>query len=64
MTIRMIEKEVTDKYYSILEKHNNKVWATDELEWLINTNHFNFSCEDDFNRARKIITILRNSENK
>ena len=60
--IRMIEKEVTDKYYEILEKHNNKVWATDELEWLININYFNFTCKDDFNRARKIITILRNSE--
>ena len=43
MAIRMIEKEVTDKYYNILEKHNNKVWATNELEWLIDINHFNFS---------------------
>lgn len=60
--IRMIEKEVIDKYYDILEKHNNRVWATDELEWLININYFNFICEDDFNRACKIITILRNSE--
>ena len=59
MAIRMIEKEVTDKYYDILEKHNNRVWAIDELEWLINTNHFNFTNNDDFDRARKIIRILR-----
>ena len=57
--MRLIEKEVTDRYYSILEKHNNKVWATDELEWLIDTNVFNFTNEDEFNRARKIIKILR-----
>ena len=57
--MRLIEKEVTDKYYSILEKHNNKVWATDELEWLIDINVFNFTNEDEFNRARKIIKILR-----
>ena len=57
--IRMIEKEVTDKYYDILEKHNNRVWAINELEWLININHFNFTCEDEFNRANKIISILR-----
>ena len=57
--IRMIEKEVTDKYYDILEKHNNKVWATDELEWLININHFNFTDDDHFNRAYNIIRILR-----
>ena len=55
----MIEKEVTDKYYDILEKHNNRVWAINELEWLININHFNFTCEDEFNRANKIISILR-----
>lgn len=59
MAIRMIEKEVTDKYYDILEKHNNRVWAIDELEWLINTNYFNFTNNDDFDRARKIIRILR-----
>lgn len=57
--IRMIEKEVTDKYYDILEKHNNRIWAINELEWLININHFNFTCEDEFNRANKIISILR-----
>ena len=57
--IRMIEKEVTDKYYDILEKHNNRVWAINELEWLININHFNFTCKDEFNRANKIISILR-----
>ena len=56
---RIIEKEVTDKYYDILEKHNNRVWAIDELEWLININHFNFTCEDEFNIAYKIISILR-----
>ena len=57
--IRMIEKEVTDKYYDILEKHNNRIWAINELEWLININHFNFTCENEFNRANKIISILR-----
>ena len=57
--IRLIEKEVTDKFYDIIAKHNNRVWAIDELEWLINTNHFNFTNNDDFDRARKIITILR-----
>ena len=57
--IRIIEKEVTDKYYDILEKHNNRAWAINELEWLINTNHFNFACEDEFNIAYKIISILR-----
>lgn len=57
--IRIVEKEVTDKYYDILEKHNNRVWAIDELEWLININHFNFTCEDEFNIAYKIISILR-----
>ena len=60
--IRMIEKEITDKYYEILDKHNNRVWATDELEWLININHFNFTTKDDFTRARKIITILRKED--
>ena len=57
--IRLIEKEVTDKFYDIIAKHNNRVWAIDELEWLINTNHFNFACEDEFNRAHNIIRILR-----
>lgn len=57
--IRLIEKEVTDKFYDIIEKHNNRVWAIDELEWLININHFNFTNNDDFDRARKIIRILR-----
>lgn len=57
--MRLVEKEITDKYYSILEKHGNRVWATDELEWLININHFNFGNGDDFNRAYKIIKILR-----
>ena len=57
--IRLVEKEVTDKFYNIIEKHNNRVWAIDELEWLININHFNFTNNDDFNRARKIIAILR-----
>lgn len=57
--IRLVEKEVTDKFYDIIEKHNNRVWAIDELEWLININHFNFTNNDDFDRARKIIRILR-----
>ena len=57
--IRLIEKEVTDKFYDIIEKHNNRVWAIDELEWLININHFNFIDDDHFDRAYNIIRILR-----
>ena len=57
--MRMIEKEVTDKFYEILDKHNNRIWAIDELEWLININHFNYVKEEETERARKIITILR-----
>ena len=57
--MRLVEKEVTDRYYSILEKHNNKTWAIDELEWLINNGHFNFANKDEFDRACKIIKILR-----
>ena len=57
--IRLIEKEVTDKFYDIIAKHNNRAWAIDELEWLINTNHFNFVNDDEFDRAHNIIRILR-----
>ena len=58
--MRLIEKEMTDRFYNILEKHGNRTWAIDELEWLININHFNFTNDEEFNRAYKIIRILRN----
>lgn len=58
--MRLIEKEMTDRFYDILEKHGDRTWATDELEWLIDINYFNFTNEDEFNRTYKIIRILRN----
>lgn len=58
--MRLIEKEMTDRFYNILEKHNNRTWAIDELEWLIDINYFSFTNEDEFNRAYEIIRILRN----
>ena len=58
--MRMIEKEMTDRLWSIMDRHGNRTWAIDELEWLININHFNFTNDDEFNRAYKIIRILRN----
>lgn len=58
--MRLIEKEMTDRFYDILEKHSNRTWATDELEWLIDINYFNFTNDEEFNRAYKIIRILRN----
>lgn len=58
--MRLIEKEMTNRFYDILEKHGDRTWATDELEWLIDINYFNFTNEDEFNRAYKIIRILRN----
>ena len=57
--MRMIEKEMTDRFWSIMDRHGNRTWAIDELEWLININHFNFTNDDEFNRAYKIIRILR-----
>ena len=58
--MRLIEKEMTDRFYDILEKHGNKTWAIDELEWLIDINYFNFTNDEEFTRAYKIIRILRN----
>ena len=58
--MRLIEKEMTDRFYDILEKHGDRTWATDELEWLIDINYFNFTNDEEFNRAYKIIRILRN----
>ena len=58
--MRLIEKEMTDRFYDILEKHGNRTWAIDELEWLININYFNFTKDNEFNRAYNIIRILRN----
>ena len=58
--MRLIEKEMTDRFYDILEKHGDKIWAIDELEWLIDINYFNFTNDEEFNRAYKIIRILRN----
>ena len=58
--MRLIEKEMTDRFYDILEKHGDKTWAIDELEWLIDINYFNFTNDEEFNRAYKIIRILRN----
>lgn len=58
--MRLIEKEMTDRFYDILEKHGDKTWAIDELEWLIGINYFNFTNDEEFNRAYKIIRILRN----
>jgi hypothetical protein len=58
--MRLIEKEMTDRFYDILEKHGNKTWAIDELEWLIDINYFNFTNDEEFIRAYKIIRILRN----
>lgn len=58
--MRMIEKEMIDRFWSIIDRHRNRTWAIDELEWLININYFNFTNDDEFNRAYKIIRILRN----
>lgn len=58
--MRLIEKEMTDRFYDILEKRGNKTWAIDELEWLIDINYFNFTNDEEFIRAYKIIRILRN----
>jgi hypothetical protein len=58
--MRLIEKEMTDRFYDILEKHGNKTWVIDELEWLIDINYFNFTNDEEFIRAYKIIRILRN----
>ena len=58
--MRLIEKEMTDRFYDVLEKHGDRTWATDELEWLIDINYFNFTNDEEFNRAYKIIRILRN----
>ena len=58
--MRLIEKEMTDRFYDILEKHGDKTWTIDELEWLIDINCFNFTNDEEFTRAYKIIRILRN----
>jgi hypothetical protein len=58
--MRLIEKEMTDRFYDILEKHGNKTWVIDELEWLIDINCFNFTNDEEFTRTYKIIRILRN----
>lgn len=58
--MRLIEKEMTDRFYDILEKHGNRTWAIDELEWLIDINCFNFINDEEFTGAYKIIRILRN----
>jgi hypothetical protein len=58
--MRLIEKEMTDRFYDILEKHGNKTWVIDELEWLIDINYFNFTNDEEFTRTYKIIRILRN----
>lgn len=58
--MRLVEKEITDKFWNIIRRHDNKIWAIDELEWLIDINYFNFTNDEEFNRAYKIIRILRN----
>ena len=58
--MRLIEKEMTDRFYNILERHGNRTWAIDELEWLIDINIFSFTNDEDLKRAYEVIRILRN----
>ena len=60
--MRMIEKEMTDRFWSIMDRHGNRTWAIDELEWLININHFNFTNDDEliFIKDLSKIRIIEN----
>ena len=58
--MRLVEKEITDKFWNIIRRHGNRMWAIDELEWLIDVNYFNFTNDKDLKRAYEVIRILRN----
>lgn len=58
--MRLVEKEITDRFWSIMERHGNRTWAIDELEWLIDINIFSFTNDEDLKRAYEVIRILRN----
>lgn len=45
-------KELENKFLNIIQKHNNPIWAREELEWLVYDKHRclydNLSCTEKF----------------
>lgn len=63
MKEKFIIKRITDKYFNIMEKHNNSKWAVDELEYLIYEVHkgeYDKLSDLEKSDVNRIINVLRN----